>query len=308
MLSVCRLEGDVFLGGEMTELCWEQWKVEGNAFSLEGDVFWGEMNRSFFKTVWETVISWQEVSQISRWFQPRQDLEAGHRRKLSTEEVGPLCDRVVVIDGWWFLMQSQEVDIQNLGKNWTYQLKEARSAAEMHQNSGRCESKCVRCQESCKFGGRVVVAVDLLIFFTWFMTYDIYSIMGCFGMFFGGSLGVSVAPDPQNWTFVLMEEMLHQLRLKTSNIVRYVCIYCHAVFLPSTVFHLHLAMETGDFGVEWIIQKKKQYTMFSLHFLRLHHPWDVIINLLFLSWILLALNNIFHPCRLEKAKLKDEMQ
>lgn len=110
-----------------------------------------------------------------------------------------------------------------------------------------------------------------VVFFTWFMTYDIYSIMGGFGMFFGGSLGgacastgrahyVSVAPDPQNWTFLLMEEMLHQLRLKTSNIVGYVCIYCHAGFLPSTVFHLCLAMETGDFGVEWIIQRKRSIT------------------------------------------------
>ena len=285
----------------------------GSLPSTWGYVFVGgnDWNLTVFQQFcWHSLICWLagQEKQISRWFQPRQDLEATQRQqgKLSTEEVGP---GVVV---WqrcchWRLMISYVTSLKLtysplkighpkrkrsysnhpfsgamlvsgrvISRGWhskpwqklIYQLKGARSVAEMHQNSGQCESKCVRCQESCKFGGRVVVAVDLLIFFTWFMTYDIYSIMGGFAMFFGGSLGgacastgrahyVSVAPDPQNWTFLLMEEMLHQLRLKTSNIVRYVCRYCHAGFLPSTVFHFCLAMETGDFGVEWIIQKKR---------------------------------------------------
>ena len=51
-----------------------------------------------------------------------------------------------------------------------------------------------------------------------------------------------------------------------------VCIYCYGGFLPSTVFPLCLEMETGDFGVEWIIQKKNKLTMLSLHIVRLHHP------------------------------------
>ena len=116
-------------------------------------------------------------------------------------------------------------------------------------------------------------------FFTWFMTYDIYSIMGGFGMFFGGSLGgacastgrahyVSVAPDPQNWTFLLMEEMLHQLRSKTSNIVRYVCIYCHAVFLPSTVISPSFGNGNGWFrsGVDNTKKNKYEY-----HVLQVYH-------------------------------------
>ena len=66
MLSVCRLEGDDFLGVEMTEIWWEQWKVEGNAFSLEGDVFWGGNEQEFLLIQFDMVVSWQEVSQISR--------------------------------------------------------------------------------------------------------------------------------------------------------------------------------------------------------------------------------------------------
>ena len=176
-----------------------------------------------------------------------------------------------------------------------YQLKGARSVAEMHQNSGQCESKCVRCQESCKFGGRVVVAVDLLIFFTWFMTYDIYSIMGGFAMFFWWEFGrgtcastgrahyVSVAPDPQNWTFLLMEEMLHQLRLKTSkhSEIRLQVLPCRI----SSIDSISLLFGNGNGWLRSGVDntKEKKYTMFSVHFLRLHHPWDVIINLLFFN-------------------------